>query len=78
MKWTRQSLPSRALQDRADRGLEARVGVRHHQLDAVEPADLQGAEELCPEGLVLGVADVEPQDFTASVSGDTDRDHDRL
>ena len=48
------------------------------QLHASQPAGLQRAQEPGPKHLVLTVADIEAEDFAASIGGDTERDHDRL
>lgn len=48
------------------------------QLHAAESAGLQAAQESCPERPVLGVADVEAENLSAAVGGDTGGDHHRL
>jgi len=48
-----------------DRGLEALVGVRDAELGAGQAAGAQGAQELTPEGLGLGLADVDADDLSA-------------
>ena len=52
------ALPGRALQDRADGVDQAAVGVGDDQLDAVQAAVAQVAQELGPELLGLAVADL--------------------
>ena len=78
MKWTRQRCQAAPMQDRADRGLQAGVGVGDDQLHPVEAAGLQRAQERGPERPVLAVADVEAQHLAAAVGGDPGGDHDRL
>ena len=62
-------LPGGPEQHRADRGLQAGVGVGDDQLDPAQPAGLQRAQERGPERPVLAVADVEPEDLTPPVGG---------
>jgi hypothetical protein len=47
-----------AAQHPGDRGLEALVGVRDHQLDASQAAADQAAQALAPERLGLGRPDI--------------------
>ena len=54
------------------------MGIRHDQLDTAQTTGLERAQELGQEGFVLGVTDVEAEDFAAPISGDTDRDDDGL
>ena len=54
------------------------MGVRHDQLDTAETTRLERTQELGPERFVLGVTDVEAEDFTAPISGDTYRDDNGL
>src|SRR4051794_40724506 len=49
-----------------DRRLEALVGVRDDQLDAMQPARDKRPQELAPERLGLGLTDVEPDDLAAA------------
>lgn len=72
------SLPAGTLEHRPDGLLEPGVSVRHNQLDAVEATHLQRPEKLGPEPLVLGISDVESEDFPAAVSSNTDGDDDGL
>lgn len=72
------ALPRGAGEHRPDRGLESFVGVGDHQLDPVQAAGLERAQERGPERSVLTVADVEPQDFPVAVGTDRGGDHDRL
>jgi hypothetical protein len=72
------SLPARALENGPDRFLQTRVRVRHHELHPVEATDLQRAEKLGPEPLVLRSSDVESEDFPAPISGNSDGDDDGL
>ena len=71
-------LPGRAGEHRADRGLEAFVGVGDHQLHPVQPAGLQRPQERGPERSVLAVADVEPEHLPVPVRADRGGDHDGL
>ena len=47
-------------------------------MDPGESAGLQRPRERGPERAVLAVADVEPEDFTATVGGHPSGDHDSL
>lgn len=67
-KWTRQV--ARPLETAPNGGHQSGVLVRDHQAHAREPPALQGAQELPPEGLVFGVADLDAQDLAAPVLGD--------
>ena len=78
MKCTRQRCQAAPMQHRADRGLQAGVGVGDDQLHPAQAAGLQRAQERGPERPVLGVADVEAEDLTAAVGGDAGGDHHRL
>ncbi len=60
----------------ADRSAQPGVGVRDHELHAGEPAVAEAAEELGPEHFGLGVADVDTEDFSVSVSTQPGGDHD--
>ena len=52
------------------------MGVADHQLHAREPALAQAAEEGGPEGLVLTVTHLDPQDLTLAIGRDAHRhDH---
>jgi hypothetical protein len=57
-----------------DRGLDAFVRIRDHQLDAGEPPPLELAQELDPEGLGLRRADRHAEHLAAAVGVDRDRD----
>ncbi len=72
------ALPGGALEAAADRFDESGVGVGDHQADAGEAAVGEVGEELAPERLVLGVADIEPEHLTVSVSSQSGGDHDRF
>ncbi|MCB5294463.1 hypothetical protein BJQ90_03931 [Arthrobacter sp. SO3] len=52
--------------------------VGDHQLHPFQAAGFQRPQERGPEALVLAVADVEAQDFPASVRSDAEGDHHRL
>jgi hypothetical protein len=45
------------------------VLVRDHQLDPGQAPDLELAQESPPEGLVLGVAELESEDLLVSLGG---------
>ena len=68
------ALPAGALKHRADSLLQPGGGVGDDELDAVDTAGLQRAEEARPKGLGLAVTDVETKDLAAPVGGNTDRD----
>jgi hypothetical protein len=53
------------------------VRVADDEADAVEAAVDQPAEELGPEGLILGVADIDAEDLAVAVRATAGRDHDR-
>ena len=72
------TLPRRALERDLDRGDQPGVRVGDHQPNPAEAARLQRPEERRPERLGLRVADVEAEDLAGAVSGDADRDDDRL
>jgi hypothetical protein len=57
----------RAAQHLGDRGLEAGVGVGDGELDALQPTNPQAAQELAPEALGLGLADVQAGHGAAAV-----------
>ena len=75
-KWTRQRWWPAPWKTRPQGGDQAGVLVGDHQLDPVQAALLQRAQEAAPEHLVFGVADVDAQDFPAAVGGDPGGDHD--
>jgi hypothetical protein len=52
------------------------VLVGDHQLDAVEAAFIQGAQEAAPEHLIFGIARIDAQHFPAAGGGDSSGDHD--
>ena len=70
------ALPGGALELGADRSTQPGVGVGDHELDAGEAAVAEAAEELGPEHFGLGVADVDTEDFSVSVSTQPGGDHD--
>ena len=70
------ALPGGAQEDLGDRGLGARVVVADHERDAVQAVRAERAQELTPEGLVLGVAEGQAQDLTVAAGADPGRDHD--
>ncbi len=57
-----------------DGSLDALVRVGDHELDAAQAAPPQLAQELGPEGLGLGGADVHAQHLAPPVGIDADRD----
>jgi hypothetical protein len=61
----RAALPG-AAEDLADRAPEPLVRVGDTQPDAVQAAGPQRAQELAPERLALGLADVEPEHLAAA------------
>jgi hypothetical protein len=69
------ALPGRALQHGGDRGLEPGVGVGDDQLDAVQAAGAQVAQELGPERFGLAVADGAAQDLAVAVRAHSGGDH---
>jgi len=71
------ALPA-AAQDLRDRGFEAGVRVADGKLHADQAALDQPAQELGPERLGLGLADIDGQDLPASGLMDAMRDHQRL
>jgi len=73
----RASLP-RTAEDLGDRALQALVGVGDGQLHAREAAGPQTAQELSPEGLGLGLADVDPDDLAVARFVDALGDDERL
>ena len=68
------ALVARPLETTPDGGHQPSVLVRDHQAHAGEPPALQGTQELTPEGLVFGVADLDAQYLPASVLGDAGGD----
>ena len=72
------SLPGRTLEHGPDRFLQPGVSVGHDKLHAIEAARFQRAKERGPETFVLGIADVEAEDFAATVHGHPDGNDDRL
>ena len=72
------SLPRSALEDGANRFLQARVRVRHDQLHPVQSTDFQRAKKSRPEPFVFGVSDVETEDLSAPIGGDPDGDNNGL
>ena len=71
------ALPGRA-EDLRDRRLQARVRVGDRELDADQAARDQRAQELAPERLGLGLADVEAEDLAPAGLVDAVRDDDAL
>ena len=67
-----------AAEDLRDRRLEPGVGVGDRELDADEPAGDQAPEELGPERLRLGLADIDREDLAAAALVDAVGDHQRL
>jgi len=53
------------------------VGVGDDQLDAVEAAGLERAQERRPEGAVLAVAHIQAQHLSAAIGGHAGGDHHR-
>ena len=69
------ALPGR-VEHLADRRLDALVGVRHHQLDAAQAAASELAQELRPDQLGLGRADLHAENLAPAVTIDADGDDD--
>jgi hypothetical protein len=67
-----------AAEDLRDRCLQAGVGVADSELDADQAALDQRAQELGPERLGLGLADVDREDLAAARLVDAVGDHQRL
>src|SRR5215208_6716378 len=59
-----------------DRGLEALMRIRDHQLDAREPALDQIAQEVGPEDLRLARTDVQPDNLAPALGRDGNSDYD--
>ena len=70
------ALPGSAGEHGADRGDQARMRVRDHQLDTSEATSLERAQERGPERLRLGFPDLEPEDLPPPVRRDADRQGD--
>ena len=68
------ALPGRADQDLLNRPLEPQVVIGDHELDAGEPSRPKALQELGPEDLVLGVADLDPEDLAVAVPRDSHGD----
>ena len=71
------ALPA-AAQDLRDRRLQPGVGVGDRELDADQPARDEASEELGPERLGLGLADIDREDLAPAGLMDAVRDHQRL
>jgi hypothetical protein len=71
------ALPA-AAQDLGDRGLQPGVGVRDRELHADQAAGDQAAEKVGPEGLGLGLADVDGEDLATAALVNAVRDDQRL
>lgn len=65
------ALPRRA-KHLGDCRLDALMRVADHQLDPAQPAARELAQELRPERLRLGLADIEAQNLAADIAVDTD------
>ena len=52
-----------------DRSAEPGAGIRDHEMDAVQLAGLERAQEGDPEGAVFAVADLDAKDFPVAVAG---------
>jgi hypothetical protein len=65
-------------EDLGERGLQARVGVADGELDADQPARDEATEEVAPERLRFGLADVEADDLPAAGLVHGVGDHDAL
>ena len=63
------ALPGSAEQDGGEGALEALVGIGHDEAHAGEAARPQRAQEARPEGAVLAVPDVEPEDLADTARG---------
>ena len=72
------ALPTGTLKDGADRILQPRVRIRHHQRHPAQPASFQRPQKPCAEGPILGVSDIEAEHPAAPVGCNPDRDDDRL
>jgi hypothetical protein len=70
------ALPGRAGQHGVDRVGQPAVGVGDDQLDPVQAAVAQTAQEVGPEHLVLAVTDVDPEHLPAPVGRDAGGDDD--
>ena len=70
----RAALPG-AAQDLRDRRLQPRVRVADRELHADQAACDQASEELGPEGLGLGLADVDAEDLAPPALVHTVSDH---
>ena len=68
------SAGGRPLEAAPDGGHQPGVLVRDDEAHAGEPPALEGTQELTPEGLVFGVADLDAQYLPASVLGDAGGD----
>ena len=67
-----------AAEDLGDRGLQAGVGVGDGELDADQAARDQAREELGPERLGLGLADIDAEDLAPAGLVHAVGDHQRL
>jgi hypothetical protein len=67
-----------AAEDLRDHGLQARVGVADGALGADQATLDQAAQELGPERLGLGLADIDREDLAAAGLMNAMRDHQRL
>jgi hypothetical protein len=76
MKWTRQRCHV-APQHLGGGCFEAFVGVRDDELDPAQPAARQLAQEIAPERLGFGSADIQAQHLAPAVAVDVDRDDGR-
>jgi hypothetical protein len=73
------ALPA-GVEDAADRGFEAFMGVGDNQLDAAQSASVQAAQELTPERLRFRRSDMQADNFAFAIGvcghsdycGDTD------
>ena len=70
------ALPRRSREAFTDGFLQPLMGVGNDKLHAGQPAGLERAKERCPEGGVLGIADIDTQDLPAALSSNPSGDND--
>src|SRR5262245_31308105 len=68
------ALPTGPLELHSHRSRQPAVVIRDDEIDPMQPASLEPAEERAPAALRLAVAQLEPQDFAVALFVDTGGD----
>jgi hypothetical protein len=69
------ALPRCSLEHPLDCCFQAGMSIRDHQLHSAQASVFEVTEELGPECFVLGIADVDAEDFTVPIGSESGGDH---